>query len=110
MLIDQPRLIGENLMRFRKRAGLTQAELAEKAGLADRTYADIERGVSVMRVSTLLSLCRVLDITPNDILTEQNTSVPTAEEITSRLKDVPPNMRDAACRLIDLFLSCAGQQ
>ena len=44
MLILDLREIGNRLLAVRKRAGLTQAELAEKAGLADRTYADIERG------------------------------------------------------------------
>jgi len=44
MLLYDIRKIGNKLLECRKMTGLTQAELAEKAGLADRTYADIERG------------------------------------------------------------------
>lgn len=35
---------GNRLLAQRKALGLTQAEVAERAGLSDRTYADIERG------------------------------------------------------------------
>lgn len=57
MLIHDLRQIGNRLLTLRKDRGLTQAELAEKAGLADRTYADIERGTVNMRVMTLLQIC-----------------------------------------------------
>ena len=39
MLIQDFRMIGNRLLAIRKRAGLTQAEVAELAGLADRTNA-----------------------------------------------------------------------
>ncbi len=104
MLINDPYQIGNRLLAIRKKAGLTQAELAEKAGLADRTYADIERGTSTMRISTLMSLCRVLNVTPNDILIEEENNAPTAEEILSSLKDAPPHQRDVTYKIIKLVL------
>ena len=70
MLIYDPRVRGNRIYKYRKKAGLTQSELAEKAGLADRTFADIERGSSNMRVETLLKICDALRISPNDILYE----------------------------------------
>ena len=46
MLHDQPRRsFGQLLREFRKRAGLTQSALAERAGLSARGVADLERGV-----------------------------------------------------------------
>ena len=44
MLLFDMRAIGNKLLAIRKKAGLTQQEVAEAAGLSDRTYADIERG------------------------------------------------------------------
>ena len=44
MLIFDLHTIGNRLLMIRKRMGMTQAEVAEAAGLSDRTYADIERG------------------------------------------------------------------
>ena len=41
MLLFDLRRIGNQLLAIRKRSGLTQADVAEAAGLSDRTYADI---------------------------------------------------------------------
>ena len=43
MLLFDMMTIGNRLLAARKRLGMTQAEVAERAGLSDRTYADIER-------------------------------------------------------------------
>ena len=56
MLIFDRRTIGNRLLAMRKKRGLTQAEVAELAGLSDRTYADIERGTVNMRLETLLHI------------------------------------------------------
>ena len=71
MLVFDHRTIGNKLYTIRHRLGMTQAEVAEAAGLSDRTYADIERGNANMRMETLLRICLVLQITPNEILTEK---------------------------------------
>ena len=52
MLVFDFRTIGNKLLSIRKKAGLTQSEVAEKANLSDRTYADIERGTVNMRMET----------------------------------------------------------
>jgi predicted ATPase/DNA-binding CsgD family transcriptional regulator/DNA-binding XRE family transcriptional regulator len=41
---DQPRAFGEALRRYRRAAGLTQEELAQRARLSVRGIADLERG------------------------------------------------------------------
>ena len=64
MLIFDLHTIGNKLLTIRKRMGMTQAEVAEAAGLSDRTYADIERGTVNMRTETILRICNVLHITP----------------------------------------------
>lgn len=53
MLVFDKRAIGNKLLVIRKKIGLTQAEVAEAAGLSDRTYADIERGSVNMRTETI---------------------------------------------------------
>ena len=75
MLIFDLHTIGNKLLSIRKRMGMTQAEVAEAAGLSDRTYADIERGTVNMRTETILRICNVLHITPDEVLTEENTSL-----------------------------------
>lgn len=72
VLISDKIAIGLNLRKYRKLCNLTQIEVAEKANLSDRTYADIERGYVNMRVDTLLKICKVLNTTPNNILVQEN--------------------------------------
>ena len=105
MLIHSFPKIGNNLLAVRKRAGLTQMEVAEIAGLSNRTYADIERGTVNMRVETLLKICDALSITPNEILT-QETALPSVkqEEILGRLNACSEKNKDTAFRLLDTYL------
>lgn len=71
MLLFDMMTIGNRLLAARKRLGMTQAEVAERAGLSDRTYADIERGGVNMRIETFLRICQTLAVSPDDILTEE---------------------------------------
>jgi transcriptional regulator with XRE-family HTH domain len=57
--------------RLRERARyleLSDAEVARRAGLAERRYGHYVRGVREPDFSTLLRICAVLDVTPNDLL------------------------------------------
>ncbi len=105
MLLFDFRAIGNKLFAIRKRAGLTQLEVAEAAGLSDRTYADFERGTVNMRIETILRICRVLHITPDEILTtdEEDTSSREAE-ILARLHACSPKNQETALRLLHVYL------
>ncbi len=61
----------EKLRTERRRAALTQEELAEKAGVGIATIARIEGGrMEEPRVSTLRKLAKALGIEPRDLLEE----------------------------------------
>ena len=61
-------LVGLNVRRFRKAAGLSQEELAHRARL-DRTYVSgVERGVRNPTVLVLQELARVLGVQAADLL------------------------------------------
>ncbi len=105
MLISDLVAIGNKLLSIRKRMGLTQAEVAEAAGLADRTYADIERGSTNMRVETVLRICDALHITPDEILTESNsTEVQRQATLLKRLDACNPKDKDTALQLLSVYL------
>lgn len=102
MLIFDFSIIGNKLYSIRKKTGMTQADVAEKAGISDRTYADIERGTVNMRVETLLRICTVLKITPNEILsTDIETST---QDITKMLDSVSDNERKTALKILEAYL------
>lgn len=104
MLIKSFDEIGEALYAIRKGKGLTQAQVAEKAELSDRTYADIERGSVNMRLETLLKICEALNITPNDILTKDEIDAFHSDELLSCLKNCTEKERKTALQLLSVYL------
>ena len=66
------RQIGANIAAYRKRAGLTQAGLAEKLNYSDKAVSKWERGESVPDVLTLVQLANQFGITVNDLLADPN--------------------------------------
>lgn len=105
MLTNDFRAIGNRLYAFRKQAGLTQVEVAEKAGMSDRTYSDIERGTVNMRLSTILRICAVLHITPNEILTEEiPSSLLEQQKLFDELSTKTETERNTALRILDAYL------
>lgn len=104
MLITDLFAIGNKLLTIRKGMGLTQAEVAELAGLSDRTYADIERGTVNMRIETILRICNALHITPDDILTEEETDGSLQlEALLQRLNRCTPKQRNTALNLLAVY-------
>lgn len=110
MLVFDFHKIGNKLFTIRKRNGMTQAEVAEAAGLSDRTYADIERGTVNMRIETILRICDVLHITPDEILTEDSISVSAKqEELWQKLNACPPKEKETALQLLSVYLKSLNQ-
>ena len=102
MLVFDFLAIGNKLCLIRKNMGMTQAEVAESAGVCDRTYADIERGTVNMRVETLLRICKVLKITPDEILTSDIDL--SSEEILDLLNSASSKNRKTALKILEAFL------
>ena len=102
MLVFDLAAIGNKLCLIRKAAGMTQAEVAEAAGVCDRTYADIERGTVNMRIETLLRICAALKITPDEVLTSEADL--SAEEILRLLNTAPGKSRKTALKILEAYL------
>ena len=67
MAIDQKSL-GKTLQRCRQELDLTQAEAAERAGLDTTYFSQVERGVKVPSLKTLVVISEVLQVTPDVLL------------------------------------------
>lgn len=71
MEIDKVKFqIGSNISAYRKQAGMTQAELAEKLNYSDKAVSKWERGESIPDVITLMQLANLFDITVNDLIVD----------------------------------------
>lgn len=104
MLISNLCEVGNKLYKLRKSKGLTQAEVAEKAELSDRTYADIERGNVNMRLETLLKICNALNITPNDILTTEEYKIFTEAELVNIINSCTETEKQTVLNLLYVYI------
>jgi transcriptional regulator with XRE-family HTH domain len=59
---------GRNLFTARKRAGLSQQETANRAGLHRTELGLLEAGRRTARVDTLMKLTGALEVDPRDLL------------------------------------------
>ncbi len=60
--------VGEKLRLLRKQQGLTQIELARKAGIVQSSISDIETSNRVLNVSQLEKICTALDVPVSELL------------------------------------------
>ena len=60
--------IGKFIATCRKKANLTQMQLAEKLNITDRAISKWETGKSLPDSAVMLELCEILGITVNDLL------------------------------------------
>ena len=104
MLNFDLKLVGNRLYEIRNKKLMTRAEVAEKADISDRTYADIERGSVTMRVDSLLKICKALNITANDILVADDDVEITEQNIADKIKDCSNNEKETALKLLDVYI------
>ena len=60
--------LAKNIVKLRKKAGMTSEELAKKAGLSRSSLNYIERGISDPRLSSLVAIAGALGKDFNEIL------------------------------------------
>lgn len=92
----EPSPFGERLRSLRQTRKLTQADLAERAGVTDETVSRVERGAFEPALSTAIALAQALG-TPLDALTGSG-----AEEASHSLpRPIAPSVQ----KLVDLVLA-----
>ena len=73
--MDVRKLVGRNVRQYREKVGVSQEELAYRAGI-DRTYVSgIERGIRNPTVLVLQDLASVLKVRPADLLADVDSTV-----------------------------------
>ena len=59
--------IGKFISSKRKEKNLTQSQLAEKLNISDRAVSKWENGICLPDAGNMPELCKILDITINDL-------------------------------------------
>ena len=82
-------VFAERLRERARQLGLSDAEVARRIGLEERRYGHYVRGAREPDFATLLRICSVLDLTPNELLIPSRASKPQAHDLwLSRLTAV----------------------
>jgi transcriptional regulator with XRE-family HTH domain len=66
--MDVAALFGENLSRCRERADISQEELGIRASLHRTEISQLERGLRVARIDTLVKLAGALGVAPAELI------------------------------------------
>ncbi len=61
-------VLSKNIKNARANANMTQDMLSEKVNISTQFLRDIEAGRKTGSISTLINICLVLNITPNELL------------------------------------------
>lgn len=78
-----------NIRALRRRAGLTQEELADAAGIDSELLARIERGATDFGVSVLVAIANALHVAPDELLAGSANAL-FGVRVVSRLDDHEP--------------------
>ena len=77
--------IGRFIAECRKKANLTQMQLAEKLGITDKAISKWERGVAMPDTSIMLELCDILCISVNELLSGEKINMENSSQKNEQL-------------------------
>jgi transcriptional regulator with XRE-family HTH domain len=87
-MAKRPLNIGQRARSAREHIGLTQSDVAERVGISLEVYGRFERGRITPRISTLLRICEVLAVEPNDLLLHDVKGRPRNESLPQQLRQL----------------------
>lgn len=99
--------LGHALQEARKRAGLTQRQLADLVGYSQRAISDIETGNTNVHAVVLYRLAKAMAVDPVELCLfawpsddQMLQADDTERELLLLVKQIPPERRDLARRLL----------
>ena len=97
--------IGKFISERRKKANLTQMQLAEKLNITDRAVSKWETGRAMPDSSIMLELCGILDISVNDLLCGEVVTMDNYnKELENNLLEMVKQKQEADKRLLRIEL------
>lgn len=95
--------IGRFIAQCRRQVNLTQMQLAEKLNITDRAVSKWETGKAMPDTSIMLPLCRILNISVNDLLSgEVVTMEHYNQELENHLLEMAKQKEEADKKLLHL--------
>ena len=111
-VIEMKKEIGSKIKFYRKKAGLSQIQLAEKLNVTNRAVSNWESGANGIDIELIPVICEALNVRPNDLMntpagTSDNLYIsrpsgnPTTDELRKHLHDLIDQLDDESLRLLN---------
>lgn len=96
--------IGQRLRAKREQAGYTRERLGELCALSPRFIANIELGDSTFSLDSLMTVCRVLSCSSDDLLFGNTANTHLWDETTDKLRQLDPKYRAPVDKVVQGLL------
>jgi transcriptional regulator with XRE-family HTH domain len=87
------KVLGDEAREARHKLGLTQADVAERIGVATEVYGRLERGLLMPSVPTLRRLCMALRLPADALLGLGTNQAPAWAQLSAPPEDEEPQLR-----------------
>lgn len=98
--------VGKRLQERRQQLGWSRGFVADKSGLKEKYYGDIERGYCGMSVETLIALTRLMGFTMDELIygeKEGEQRLRAEDVIFKNLENLPEQVQEYCVQLLLLF-------
>lgn len=101
--------IAQRLVRLRKEAGLSQAQVAEKLGISQPVVSDYERGAARLHGELILKAAEILNVSADELLGRE-TSKPKAratgkvQQLFEEVSSLPRRQQDKVVEFVSAFV------
>lgn len=99
--------MGKRIVEKRKQLGLSQEELAEKAGITVQMLSTAERGAKGMRPINLWKISDALGVSTDYLLKGVPSEIDN-QNLINKISDLPNRQRTDLENIIDNFLDACG--
>lgn len=103
--------VGRRLKDRRTQLGWSRNFVAEKLGLKEKYYGDIERGYCGMSIETLIGLSQLMGFTMDELIygmKEEEHRLKKEEVLLKNLENLPEHAQDCCVELLLLFMEGLG--
>lgn len=107
---DRP-AVGKRLQERRRQLGWSRSFVAQRIGLGEKYYGDIERGYCGMSVETLIGLTKLMGFTMDGLVYgtgEGKQELKREEILLKNLKNLPKQAQDCCVQMLFLFMEGLG--
>ncbi len=99
---EELKTIGSRILKCRRMASMTQEQLAEQMDVSIQMISNLERGNKEIKISNLVKLASILNVTTDYILTGKQSTV--LNNLPDKISSLSDDDLDLVERLVDRLI------